>query len=190
MRIDIPSPMKVMPDKVVITIVDGTPGAVAILGDDGIPFTIQPLPNIKRNKLFDPQSLITHGTHLFPNVTAIGKVVLTSKELALSSTNEINLRSRSGIGYAYHLLRWLQIPTIIADPGWLAQYIEHCGGRSALSIVKEEFPSFFREAHVSEQCAQAAILGFIAVNNPDWQGLDVETSFISKSGVWNSANLQ
>jgi hypothetical protein len=177
-----------MPDKVIVTIVSGTPGAIAIMGDDGIPFTIRPLPNINRGKLFDRDSMLTQTLHVFPSVSAIAKIVIAPGGQALGSgDDDYRIFSRSGVGYFYHLLRWLEIPTIIATPGWLSQYAAQYGGRSALGIVQHEFPNFFDEAYASEECARAAILGFIAVTNPDWKGISFERSPVSDASTHSSS---
>lgn len=177
MPIELPDPSGPMPDKVIVTVITGKPGAVAIMGDDGIPFTIRPLPSIKRGKLFEPTGILAHSLRIFPDVGVIAKVVIAPDHLALGDAPKDEFLIRGDVGYLYTLLTWLKIPTIVADPGWLARYANSLhDGRSALSIIKE-FPDFFEEAHVSEQCARAAILGFIAVTNPDWSGVSVEPRF-------------
>lgn len=173
-----PKPTGLMPDKVIVTMVLGTPGAIAVFGDDGIPFTIEPLPRVRNGKLFDRDSCLTQIMHVFPNVNAVSKIVVCLPNNG-TGADKLGLRSRSGPGYLIHMLKWLKLPLLVTDGGWRDDVEAHYGKRSIVEILKEHFPSDFRDGYRNEACAQAGILSFLAIANPEWRGLDLDRGPLS-----------
>lgn len=161
-----------MPEKFFVTLVLGDPGGFAVFGDDTVPFTIEALPSYKGSKLFASNGPLTQLMHLFESVDSLGKIIVSLPK-ARAGYGSLEMRSRSGVGYLIHLLRWFKLPLIVTDQRWLEDVKGHYGEESAIDILKKHFPRDLASAYCSEACAQAALLSFIAIRNPGWQGISL-----------------
>lgn len=181
-KTDSVDPNVFFPERLIITLITEPPGALAVFGaENGMPLTIQRLPNLALDELLAPDGLLTTTLHATPDLDAIAKVVVNLPE-SFTGKKEFLLHSRSGVGYLVHLLRWLKVPTIVMTTSdWRPQFDAAYGKRGAVDLVKEHFPPFFEEAYDDEQCAEAAMLSYLIVTNPKAPGIELSCSVTPRS---------
>lgn len=167
-------------ERFIVSLITEPPGAVAILGLNGGLLMRCPALDVQAETHFAPDSFLAELLHILPSRDNVAKVCINLPKECIHDEG-VTLCSRDGVGYLVHVLRWVQIPTIVTRTElWRPALDEAFGAMTAVEHLKTHHAQFFKDGELDalpEQQAQALLLAYTARNQPDWEGIPLKNNY-------------